>query len=237
MPEDRPAANTGSRALPAAALAALLGGIVLMALLQVLPATSDIDPVRRTISEYALGPVGWVFGVAVLLIAGGSAMAFGTLVRRGLVRPLSGNTVFAALWTAGLLAIVVFPKTDWSVGPSIEGTIHRYASIVAFVCLPLAVLLAARAAYPHSPGPRRLTRWLAFTSLLWFGVIIGAVVVMLAGGPPWWRSIPLGLVERMLALNEVLAVVALTLGQLRAPASAPDPVATRVSRCRSGRHA
>ncbi|MEU6643055.1 DUF998 domain-containing protein [Saccharomonospora sp. NPDC046836] len=226
----RDAAESRNRTLPAAGLAALVIGSLLMGLLHVLPFATEVDPVRRTISEYALGTGKWLFDVAVLLIAAGSALAFAALVRNGRVRPLSATTVFAAGWILGLLTIVVFPKTDWSVGPSLGGTIHRYASVLAFVCLPLAVLAAARATFPHSPAARLLTRLLAITSLGWFGVILGAVGLMLAGGEPWWRAIPLGLVERLLALNEVLAVGALALGLLRRRTAAPTGTAPLV-RC------
>ncbi|TKG70473.1 DUF998 domain-containing protein [Prauserella endophytica] len=221
MADDAPART--SAALPATGLAALTLGSLLMGLLHLLPVTSaDVDPVRRTISEYALGPGKLLFDLAVLLVAAGSAAVFLALVRHGRVRALSATTIFGSAWALGLLVIVAFPKTDWSIGPSLGGTIHRYASVVAFVCLPLAVLAAARAAYPHSPNLRLLARVLGVTSLAWFGLIIGAVLVMLAGGEPWWRAIPLGLVERFLALNEVLAIAALVPGliRVRAPAAA-----------------
>jgi hypothetical protein len=52
---------------------------------------------------------------------------------------------------------------------------------------------------------------LAVASLLWFGVILGAIGVSLAGRGPWWQLIPLGLVERLMALTELLAIAALVL--------------------------
>ncbi|MBK1788262.1 DUF998 domain-containing protein [Prauserella cavernicola] len=217
------------RALPLAGLAGLVLGSALMGLLHLLPLTSDgVDPVRRTISEYALGPGRLLFDVAVLLVAAGSAAVFVTLVRSGRARPFSAATIFGGAWTLCLLVIVAFQKTDWSIGPSVAGTIHRYASVVAFVCLPLAVFAAARAAYPHSPGPRLVARVLSLLSLAWFGLILGAVFVMLAGGEPWWRAIPLGLVERLLALNEVLAIAALVPGLLRLRSPAPATAAPLV---------
>jgi hypothetical protein len=48
-------------------------------------------------------------------------------------------------------------------------------------------------------------------SLLWFGVILGAIGVSMTGGGPWWQLIPLGLVERLMALTELLAIGALVL--------------------------
>ncbi|MFD2395637.1 hypothetical protein ACFSVJ_30895 [Prauserella oleivorans] len=49
---------------------------------------------------------------------------------------------------------------------------------------------------------------------------------MLTGGEPWWRAIPLGLVERGMAATEVAALVALSLGSVRArtPVVAPPLV-------------
>ncbi|MFC4003132.1 DUF998 domain-containing protein [Prauserella oleivorans] len=222
MPDTVPA--KGGTLAAAAGLAAVLAGSVLMGLLHV-GTVDEVDPVRRTISEYALGPGKWVFDTAVLLIAAGSAAIFGTLVHREQVRAGGITTLGAAAWTLGLLTVVVFPKTDWSVGPSLGGTIHRYASVVAFVGLPVAVL-AARAVHRHSPVLRIATGVLAAASLAWFGVILAAVGLMLTGGEPWWRAIPLGLVERGMAATEVAALVALSLGSVRArtPVVAPPLV-------------
>jgi hypothetical protein len=49
-----------------ASLTALLG------VLHVVEPSSRVSPVRRTISEYALLDNGWVFDVAVLMLAAGS---------------------------------------------------------------------------------------------------------------------------------------------------------------------
>ncbi|MEY7971429.1 DUF998 domain-containing protein [Saccharomonospora xinjiangensis] len=221
--------TTRSHAIaPVAALAALLGGAVVMVVLHLLPSSADVDPVRRTISEYAHGPGKALFDLSVLLVAFGSAVVFTLPAARGQVRAVSACTAFGALWTLGLVAVVVFRKTDWSVGPSVEGAIHRYASMVAFVCLPLAVWSAANAVFGPSSRLRAAARVLSVASLAWLVVIVGAVLVMLSGGEPWWRSIPLGLVERLLAATEVTAVLSLVPGLLRAPDRGPDSAATLV---------
>lgn len=119
------------------------------------------------------------------------------------------------MWTASLLVIVVFTKTDWSVGPSIGGTIHRYASLTAFLSLPAAVLVAANAVFPASVLWRWLAQGLSILSLAVFSTIGFAVVYMLAGGPPWWRFLPLGLVERLVAGSAVAALAVLLIGLVR----------------------
>jgi hypothetical protein len=208
----REEADRGTPILPLLALAALACGAALMGLLQVLPPTDEISAIRRTISEYALSDNKWIFDLSVAMVAIGSACAFLALARHRLMRAICPATVLFAAWILGLVTIVIFPKTDWSVGPSLGGSIHRIASLVAFLCLPLAMMAAARAVFAHAPGWRHTVQSLAVAALLWFLPILIAVVVMAAGGPPWWRSIPLGLVERGLALTEVLAVAALALG-------------------------
>lgn len=201
-------------------LFALTAGVVLMLALHVVPPTNQISPIRRTISEYALGPSKWAFDLSVLLIAAGSALLFVELVRRKVVRVLSGGVILGALWTVSLLAIVTFTKTDWSVGPSLGGTIHRYASVVGFVSLPLAVIAVAGKVFPSAAGWRWSARGMAVVSLGWFGLIIVGVVNMSLGGEPWWRFVPLGLVERMMAAAAAFAMIIVVAGLLARPVPA-----------------
>jgi hypothetical protein len=211
-----------ARAATAASLAALLLGVALMLALHVVPPTSEISPVRRTLSQYALGPGKLVFDLSVLLIALGSALAFYGLVRNRVVRPLSGAVVFGSIWVLSLLTIVYFTKTDWSLGPSIGGTIHRYASAVAFVSLPLAVLLVARAAFPGRTSWRLAAQGFGALSLAFFGLIVVGVLRMLGGGGPWWRFVPLGLVERAIAFSAVTAITVVVLGSLLRPVKSEE---------------
>lgn len=211
--------ETSRRTVPlaVASLVALVLGVGLMLGLHLVPPTSEINPIRRTISEYALGPSKWVFDSSVLLVAAGSALGFAGLVRRGIVRLLSAGVLLGALWTVSLLVIVTFTKTDWSVGPSVGGTIHRYASVIGFVSLPLAVIVVAKSVFPTARVPRLLAQGLGLLSLLWFGLIIVGVVRMAAGAGPWWQFVPLGLVERAMAVTAVGAIILVVLGIVRQP--------------------
>jgi len=105
-----------------------------------------------------------------------------------------------------------------SEGSSVGGIIHRYASLVAFFALPVATLVATRgrdgAAWP---------RWLAITALAWLGAILSGVALRPFSSVPWWQFLPLGIMERGLALTEVAVVVALAFwARSRAPLARPD---------------
>ncbi|MER5262990.1 DUF998 domain-containing protein [Actinosynnema sp. NPDC002837] len=164
---------------------------------------------RRTISEYALGPQRWVFDTAVLLLVFGSAAILAVLVRRGVAKWNSvGSAAFAA-WSVGLTLVVIFPKNNWAIGPSMSGSIHRFGSLLAFVALPIAAMMLARP-WRRDPEWGAHARWtfrfgvlsaLAFTPIL-YAIGVNAVV-----GTSWWRVIPLGYVERLLVLTEVVAVL------------------------------
>lgn len=200
----------------AAALGALLVGV-----LHLVPPSGSVDPVRRTISEYALLTNGWVFDLAVLVLAGGSAAVLVALIRLDLVRPVSLGTLGLLLWSLGLTLVVIYPKDRFTA----DGAIHRAASLVAFLALPVAAIAIGAVWRRHERWRRegRLAVGLGLVSLLCFSPLAWAV--LFAEGR-WWRAIPLGAVERAIALSDVVAVVALGVWAARASRSVPGAVAT-----------
>ncbi|MET0866188.1 MAG: DUF998 domain-containing protein [Nakamurella sp.] len=224
-----------ARVLAGFGIAGALVAVIGVGTLHLLPQTADIDIVRRTISEYALTELGWVFNLGVAGLAIGSLAILASLVLAGRARGGSLGIALGLIWSAALLVVMVFPKHNWAVGPSTNGSIHRVASIVAFVCLPVAVLLLTRrpgGSRGRRPIPARLASWLAIGSLAWFGVLLGAWALTPITGKPWWQAVPLGVVERGLVISEVLAVIALGCWALCAPTSAMP----RTSEARPSRH-
>ncbi len=207
----------------------LAAGAALVILLAFIPPTNDISVIRQTISQYGLSDNKGVFNVAVLLVAAGSVLILGTLRQQR--RLPTAATVFGAGWVLGLLVIVAVPKANWALvsGFNAGGTLHRAASVVAFVCLPIAVLAAARAAFPCSAGRRSAVRVLAIAALAWFGVILGAVVIAAVADERWWQLIPLGLVERGMALTGLIALVTLAVPTRVIRTAPPVPVRSEVS--------
>ncbi len=209
-------------------IGAAAAAVVLVGALHVLPQTASISPVRRTISEYALTDAGWAFNVAALALAAGSLAVLGALVLIRRATVWSPGAVLTGLWAAALLVIVLFPKHNWAIGPSTGGHVHRAASVIAFLCLPLAVMLLTRRVRGGSSPtglPARGAFWLAVLSLAWFSPLVGALLIGPATGTPWYQVIPLGLVERLLVMTEVLAIMALGIWAVSAstPTRHPRP--------------
>lgn len=215
--------QSNARPLVLFGLAGIAAGPLAVGLLHVMPPTDRINPVRRTISEYALHETGWVFNAGVLALAIGSLAVLAALARAGVTRLSSLGGLGFLLWCVGLAAVVYFPKHNWSVGPSAHGTVHRVASLVAFVSLPVGALLIAWAWRRVAAwrGRALFTAGFAVLALLLFGIIAGAVVLQPFTGVRWWQAIPLGMVERALATAEICVVLTLGWWALAATRSLP----------------
>lgn len=156
----------------------------------------EYDPVRRYISEYAVGREGWPLraGLAFLGLASLNLVpAF--IGERGLRgdRRVGGAL---AVWSVGVLVAAAFPVDLQGRPVTAIGVVHLVASGVSFLALFVAMGLAARS-FRRGPGWRPAagpTRWVAvltplafllqvsvFASLGWFGVGQWAVLG-LAGG-------------------------------------------------------
>jgi Protein of unknown function (DUF998) len=209
-----PARDARGWALSGATLVA--AGIVVVLALHLL--APENDPVRRTLSQYALGPWKPAFDAGVLAVAAGSIAVLAGLVRTGLARWRGAAAVLLAAWCACLVVVVVFEKIDWSVGPTPTGYLHRYASLVAFACLPAAALALGRA-WRGDARWSRFAAWmrgLGIVALAWLAPLLLGFALRPLTGVPWWRFVPLGLFERGLALTEVAAVLVMGLWAARA---------------------
>ncbi|WP_157751603.1 DUF998 domain-containing protein [Actinoplanes derwentensis] len=191
------------KALAGLGVACVIGSLSLYGALHLLPPSAELDWSRRTISQYALMSNGWMFDAATLLLAFGSAAILAALQHAGLLSRAALVTL--GLWVVGLVGVVWFEKHNWQAGPSISGDVHRVASVVAFLSLPIGALLAAR----RADGPARWVMIGGLVSLLCFMPILWAVVSASWTGERWWQAIPLGTVERLLGLAEVVTVLLL----------------------------
>jgi hypothetical protein len=211
------------RVRPAVALGylAVVVGLLLLGLLHPLGA-ARVDPVRQTLSEYALGELGWMFDLAVSLLSVGSGLLLVALLVTRVMRWPSVGAFAVLVWVVALPVLVAFPKADWSVGPSLSGYVHRYACLAAFVALPVAAWSTGRR-WRGDPVFGRAAAWaraLAGASYGWLAVIVLGMLLYPLAGLSLWGFVPLGLVERGLGATEVAAL--LVLGSWAWRASALD---------------
>jgi hypothetical protein len=207
-------------------------GTAMIVLLHVIPPTNRVNPMTRTLSEYALRGNGWIFDIAVLALALGSVAVLAGLVRGGVVRAASGASTFLGLWSVGLVMLVLFEKYDFQNGVSTGagGMIHRMASLVAFLSLPTAALLTVRVARAADralqPNWRRSAVWTRGAALASWGclsLLLYAIVQRFFTGIPWWRALPVGGMERLIALSDIVTLFALgSWARLASAASAPS---------------
>lgn len=201
--------GTLPRVVAVGGLTAVLTTIAMIGALDVRNALRTPTELRRTISQYGLGANAWIFEVAVSLLAAGSLVILAVLVHRGVTRWYSTGAIALSLWSLGLALVVAFPKQDWSLPSSSSGGIHRMASLLAFVSLPIAVLALARPWLRDSAwgGHARWTFGLGILSVIAFSPLLYAVLVHASGGTAWWRVFPIGYIERILVITEVIAVL------------------------------
>ncbi|MEU6125978.1 DUF998 domain-containing protein [Streptomyces sp. NPDC047123] len=161
------------------------------------PADTDpgLSPVSLTISDFAAldrgGPI--ETGMAVL---GVTSFALSAVARRWLPTMRGLPTVLLAVWGLGLVVAAVIPTDPLATHLSGPALVHRYASITAFVALPLSGLVMARRLSP-APDALRTVRGLR---LLSGAAVAGALVMALAAGPGNRELI--GLAERLLLACE-----------------------------------
>ncbi|MEU8422480.1 DUF998 domain-containing protein [Micromonospora sp. NPDC048835] len=179
-----------------------LGGIALAALLTVighLEVNDDLNPWALTISDFAVSDRGGVIDVAMVVLALSSVALLHALRHVGPPRPRSGRTAELLLgaWVGGLLLAAVVPTNEPGTAMTTAAYLHRYASVVAFLALPVAGWLLARR--PDLTPAARTLRALVLLSLTLAAAMI-------------WSAYPgdrmlIGLAERLLILAEVAVLV------------------------------
>ncbi|MEV4535474.1 DUF998 domain-containing protein [Asanoa sp. NPDC049518] len=188
------------------------------------------DPLKLTISDYALSNRGVTIEIAMVALAIGAPALLAGLRAVGVaIRGLP--TFLLSIWSVGLLIAAIIPTDPPDVATmSTAALIHRYASVAAFVALPIAAAVLAARFTGMGERLASTVRWLCGTcavgvGLLWYVAFPGGRVMM-------------GLVERGLVLVEIAILAVLSIGIFRAsrspkpaaavaPASPDDVVSTR----------
>ncbi|MGC4745719.1 DUF998 domain-containing protein [Micromonospora sp. DT201] len=195
-----------------------LGGIALAALLTVighLEVNDDLNPWALTISDFAVSDRGGVIDVAMVVLALATVALLHGLRRTGPPRPRAGTAeLLLGAWMAGLLLAAVVPTNEPGTAMTTAAYLHRYASVVAFLALPVSGWLLARR--PDLASAARTLRTLVLLSL-------ALAAAMIWSAYPGDRML-IGLAERLLILTEVAVLATVAVTQTRAAAVGVTPV-------------
>jgi hypothetical protein len=161
-----------SRTRTAAVVAIVTAGTAAAALLVLHLLRPDLDPTWRFVSEYALGPFGFVMTVAFLAIAAASAGLVALMW--GQARTVTGRigAVLAAISGLGMLIAAVFP-TDPITTPADEATLSGTLHLVGgqLNLTPFAILLL-------TIGLRSARDWRPVLPALWAIVAVDLAVTV-----------------------------------------------------------
>jgi hypothetical protein len=171
----------------------------------------DLDPMRRMLSEYAVGDWGWVFGTSLVMLAL-TVVSLGVGLRAALAGRFPHD--LAACLTIGVVAVLVAAAVPTDVAPggrfqetitTTAGRIHGIASFVGFLAMTAGAFLLLRTYRLDSRwapflGPLRTFTWLLPVALVgsWVGfalahlglpqrLLLGVVVAWVG-----WTAVAIG---------------------------------------------
>jgi len=183
-------------------------GLFVIALIALHFLDPGLSIVNETMSEYALGPYGWLERAAEVALGVGSIG-----VALGLRQTLAAGKRATASWVLilmnGLVGILsgIFPTDPAGVTETTTaGTVHGTAAFVTLLILLITPWLL-RGVFARDAPYRRLAR-----AQLWFAVLMTVGVVSLF---VFYQG-PIGLVQRLLVVVALawLAVLAINLRQV-----------------------
>ena len=175
------------------------------------------DPLKLTISDYALSNRGVTIEIAMVALAFGAPALLAGLRAVGVaIRGLPA--ILLSTWSVGLLLAAIIPTDPPEITTlSTAALIHRYTSVAAFVALPIAAAVIA------SRFPGMGSRMVAAVRRLCVGCALGVALL-------WYVAFPggrvmMGLVERSLVGVEIAILMVLSFGILRAARAAKPATA------------
>lgn len=162
---------------------------------------SDLNPVSRTTSEYAVGSYGFVMTAAFICMIVMS-LALVTLLAAELPAEDQSRTGvwLLGIWIIGAILAAIFPIDPEGPGDTTAGTIHRIAATVGFLSFSVGALLISRAFGRVASWQQfhRYARALAVAMLV--GYVIMMVMLITEAGYA-------GLVQRILLVTIVAWMV------------------------------
>lgn len=170
-----------------AAIACYLYSVLGLLMLHVL--RPDFAPADHMISEYAIGPFGWVMRTVFVALSGGAMMLFIGLMKNGPTSFVSRvGIALMGIASIGLLISAIYSMDGPGVPPTRSGEIHDISFLVNVVSAAVASILL-------SVGFGSDTRWRTIqrTSIVLTAMLLLAFVLQFL---TFHKGMPFGLANR-----------------------------------------
>ncbi|WP_344579443.1 DUF998 domain-containing protein [Nonomuraea roseoviolacea] len=199
--------------------AGIAGDLVFVGLVATLHVIDpDRDPISITVSEYVLGPYGWLLSFAALAFGlGVLALTAAIVASLPSPRPRAGLTLLA-IAGLGMVVVGAFP-TD-PIDPTdprfvtISGVIHPAAGILAFTCFALSGPLLTRPILTATSTTR--VRGVAFLPPAGYAIFWATGILDNQLGGLFGNRSATGLGERLMAVTFIIWLITAALGIRRA---------------------
>lgn len=200
----------------------IITGIAFIVLLGLLHFLSDLDPSWRVISEYAIGPYGWLMVVAFMCL-GASCLALVVGIQSH-IRSLAGRIGLALLVVSAIgmfiaAAFTTDPITTTSEARTSTGKLHELGAMLDVT--PVAALLIAWSLGRRNPMWSS-ARWvlyltMAFTWLASLAFFITLGMMLPANNGTFGPEVPIGWPNRLMVLTYCIWLVATAWRALELP--------------------
>jgi hypothetical protein len=206
-----PAAKVSSQAAARVSLAATAIFVALLATLHIIK--PELDPSWHFISEYAIGPYGWLMMLTFFCLALSCASLF--IAIKSQVPTLAGKIGLALLLITaiGMIIAGIFPTdpiTTDREAMTRTGQLHELGAFLDL--LPFAALLISWSLAQHSPAwrpARRVLAWTAWLPLLGLVIFMGSTMLMLPADGRFGPEVLVGWPNRLLILTYCIWLAAI----------------------------
>ena len=157
------------------------GALALLLLIALHALRPDLEPSTHFISEYAVGPAGWVMALCFLSLAIGCIGVLAVLAPRTRTALSRIGLFFMILAAIGLTMAVFFPMDPITVAPenaSFSGRMHGVAAMIGNPGFMIGALLLTLALRRHTDWARLGTPLVAVTALIWIAFALMMYLIM-----------------------------------------------------------
>ena len=206
-----PAAAVSSQAAARVSLAATAIFVLLLAALHIIK--PELDPSWHFISEYAIGPYGWLMMLAFLCLALSCVSLL--IAIRSQVPTLAGKMglVLLLITAVGMTVAGIFPTdpiTTDREAMTRTGQLHELGALLDL--MPFAAPLISWSLARHNPAwksARRVLAWTAWLPLLGLVVFMGSTMLMLPADGQFGPGVLVGWPNRILILTYCIWLAAI----------------------------